>query len=90
VAIVPAASYGIATAARNLPVRKGQSILMLAEQFPSNYYPWERLAEESGASIKDRPWPEDGELATGVLESLTDGVAIAALPHRSMDQRRAA
>ena len=81
VAIVPAASYGIATAARNLPVRKGQSILMLAEQFPSNYYPWERLAEESGASIKTVPWPEDGDWTTGVLESLTDGVAIAALPH---------
>ena len=81
VAIVPAASYGIATAARNLPVRKGQSILVLAEQFPSNYYPWERLAEESGASIKIVSWPENGDWTTAVLESLGDDVAIAALPH---------
>src|SRR5260370_41443389 len=42
IAIVPSASYGIATAARNLPVKKGQSILVLEEQFPSNYYPWQR------------------------------------------------
>lgn len=81
VAIVPAASYGIATAARNLPVSKGSSILMLAEQFPSNYYPWERLAEQSGASIKIVSWPENGDWTTAVLESLGDDVAIAALPH---------
>src|SRR5450755_589428 len=52
IAIVPSASYGIATAARNLPVKRGQSILVLAEQFGSNYYPWQRLAGETGASIK--------------------------------------
>ena len=45
VAIVPSASYGIATAARNLPVTKNQGILVLVEQFPSNYYAWQRLAE---------------------------------------------
>ncbi len=38
IAIVPSASYGIATAAQNLPLQKGQSILVLEEQFPSNYY----------------------------------------------------
>jgi selenocysteine lyase/cysteine desulfurase len=80
VAIVPAASYGISTAARNLPVRKGHSILVLAEQFPSNYYPWERLAEESGASVKIVAWPENGDWTTAVLDSLSDDVAIAALP----------
>src|SRR6202162_111965 len=36
VAIVPSASYGIATAARNLPVHKGQSTLVLEEQVPSH------------------------------------------------------
>lgn len=32
VALVPSASYGIATAARNVPVRAGQTILVLADQ----------------------------------------------------------
>jgi selenocysteine lyase/cysteine desulfurase len=81
IAIVPSASYGIATAARNLPVKKGQSILVLEEQFPSNYYPWQRRAEETGASLKIVAWPADNDWTTAVLDSLTSDVAIAALPN---------
>jgi selenocysteine lyase/cysteine desulfurase len=81
VAIVSSASYGIASAARNLPVIKGQRILVLAEQFPSNYYPWQRRAEEAGAALKIVAWPEDEDWTAAVLNSLTSDVAIAALPH---------
>jgi selenocysteine lyase/cysteine desulfurase len=81
IAIVPSASYGTATAARNLPVAKGQTILVLDEQFPSNYYPWQRLAEENGASLKIVPWPEGHDWTAAVLNQLTADVAIAALPH---------
>ena len=83
IAIVPSASYGIATAARNFPVKKGQSILVLAEQFPSNYYSWQRLAEDNGASLKVVPWPsdKDNDWTAAVLDSLSADVAIAALPH---------
>ncbi len=80
VAIVPSASYGIATAARNLPLRKGQSVLVLEEQFPSNYYPWQRRVEESDAALKVVAWPEDDDWTAAVLDSLTADVAIAALP----------
>jgi selenocysteine lyase/cysteine desulfurase len=80
-AIVPSASYGIATAALSLPVSKGQHILVLDEQFPSNYYPWQRLAEDRGARLKVVAWPEDGDWTSAVLNSLTDDVAIAALPN---------
>jgi selenocysteine lyase/cysteine desulfurase len=81
VAIVSSASYGIATAVRNLPVGKGQSILVLDEQFPSNYYPWQRLAEERGAALKIVAWPDDGGWTAAVLNSLTADVAIAAIPN---------
>jgi selenocysteine lyase/cysteine desulfurase len=83
IAIVPSASYGISTAARNLTVKKGQSILLLAEQFGSNYYPWQRMAEENGASLKIVAWPEDtnSDWTAAVLQSLTPDVAIAALPN---------
>ncbi|MGD0468810.1 MAG: aminotransferase class V-fold PLP-dependent enzyme [Terriglobales bacterium] len=81
IAIVPSASYGIATAARNVPVKKGQSILVLAEQFPSNYYSWQRLTEETGASLKVVAWPENNDWTAAVLDSLTADVAVAALPH---------
>jgi selenocysteine lyase/cysteine desulfurase len=81
VAIVSSASYGIATAALNLPVRNGQRILVLEEQFPSNYYPWLRLAEEQGATLKTVAWPADDDWTAAVLNSLTEDVAIAALPN---------
>jgi selenocysteine lyase/cysteine desulfurase len=81
IAIVPSASYGIATAARNVLVKKGQSILVLAEQFPSNYYAWQRLAEETGASLKVAAWPENNDWTAAVLNSLSADVAVAALAH---------
>jgi len=81
IAIVPSASYGIATAARNLSLKKGQSVLVLAAQFPSNYYSWQRLAEDRGASLKVVAWPDDNDWTAAVLDSLSADVAIAALPH---------
>jgi selenocysteine lyase/cysteine desulfurase len=81
VAIISSAGYGIQTAAHNLPVRKGQTILVLDEQFPSNYYPWQRSAEENGASLKIVAWPGDHDWTSAVLNALTPDVAIAALPH---------
>ena len=80
-AIVPSAGYGIEVARRNLTARKGQSILVLAEQFPANYYPWQRLAEENSAALKIVPWPDDDDWTSAVLHALTDDIAIAALPN---------
>lgn len=81
IAIVPSASYGISSAARNVPLSKGQSVLVLAEQFPSHYYPWQRRAEEVGATLKVVAWPEDNDWTAAVLNALTSEVAVAALPH---------
>src|SRR5437868_6458389 len=81
IAITPSASYGVATAALNLPISRGQKILILEEQFPSNVYPWRRLAQQKEASIVTVPWPEDGDWTAAVLRELRDDVAIAALAH---------
>jgi len=81
IAIVPSASYGIATAAKNLPLKKGQSVVVLAEQFPSHYYAWQRLAEERGGKVKTVAWPDNYDWTAAVLNALTPDVAIAALPH---------
>ncbi|MEO0469026.1 MAG: aminotransferase class V-fold PLP-dependent enzyme [Bacteroidota bacterium] len=51
IAIVPSVSYGISIVARNLSLHKGDEIVLTGEQFPSNVYPWQRLAAESGAKI---------------------------------------
>ena len=80
IAIVPSASYGLATAARNLPVQRGQNIVVLAEQYPSNFYIWERVARDSDATIRTVPRPLDGDWTSGILEALDPDTAIAALP----------
>ena len=52
VAIIPAASYGIATIARNIKVGYGDNLVLIQGQFPSNVYSWHRLAENTGAAIR--------------------------------------
>jgi selenocysteine lyase/cysteine desulfurase len=81
IAIVSSAGYGMQTAALNLPVRKGQAILVLEEQFPSNYYPWQAVCQETGATLKTVPWPADNDWTAAVLAALTPEVGIAALPN---------
>ena len=79
VAIVPAASYGIGTAALNLPVGPGQSILMPQEPFPSHFYAWRERARDRGARIETVPEPVDGDWTAAVLERIGPETAIAAL-----------
>lgn len=57
VAIIPAVSYGMATVARNVSVERGQNIVVLGDQFPSNVYVWMRKARENGAELRfvERP-----------------------------------
>lgn len=81
IALVPATSYGTATAARNLPCRAGQRIIVLHEQFPSNVYPWRELAATRRAELVTLPRPEDDNWTRAILDALDDRVAIAALPH---------
>ena len=51
IALVPSASYALSIAARNLPLREGERILVLADQFPSNVYPWRDLARGCGGEV---------------------------------------
>lgn len=81
VAIVPAASYGIATAAENLPVPAGSKIVVLEEQYPSNVYAWRELARRREATLETVPRPDDADWTRAVLELLDQDLAVAALPH---------
>ncbi|WP_374396293.1 aminotransferase class V-fold PLP-dependent enzyme [Sphingopyxis sp.] len=80
-AIVPAASYGISTAARILEPRlqAGDHILVAAQEFPSNVFPWQRIAAERGAAIRTAGRPGDGDWTRAVLAALDPSVRIAAL-----------
>lgn len=52
VVLIPSVSYGMAVVAHNLPLQKGENIVISEEQFPSNVYPWMRLCEERGAELR--------------------------------------
>lgn len=60
VAIIPAVSYGIATAAANLAVEPGSNIVVMDEQFPSNVYEWRAVAEQVGAEVRTVTAGPDG------------------------------
>jgi selenocysteine lyase/cysteine desulfurase len=83
IAVIAAASYGVSTAAANLPLSRGQAVLMVEDQFPSNVYPWRELARETEASIVTVPRPADFDWTRAVLQALDDKknrIAIVALP----------
>ncbi len=77
-AIVPSVSYGIAIAAKNIPVLAGQKIVVMADQFPSNVYPWKELAEEKGATVETVSWPSDDDWTRAIVEAIDDNTAVVA------------
>ncbi|MDX1531426.1 MAG: aminotransferase class V-fold PLP-dependent enzyme, partial [Rhodothermales bacterium] len=74
VALIPSASYGLATVARNLDLRRGHSIVLASEQFPSNVYPWRRLAAETGATLRTVDPPAEGPRGAGWTDRLLDAI----------------
>jgi selenocysteine lyase/cysteine desulfurase len=84
IANIPSASYGLATAANNIILKQDDEIILVEEQFPSNYYVWEKLAKKFDAKIKIIPMP----LATenrgkswnaAILESISDKTALVSI-----------
>ena len=87
IAIIPSASYGMAAACLNVAIDLGQTIITVQDQFPSNVYPWLRLAEERGASVVTVPVAAarrgDGAIdwTPAILDAIDDRCAVLALPH---------
>ncbi len=81
IALVPSASYGLATAAAALPFGPGEAVLLLEGEYPSNFYIWERLARERGGTLVRVERPSDGDWTAAVLDRLVPEVRIASLPH---------
>ncbi len=80
IAIVPAASYGISTAAKNLSLSEGQSIVVVEDQFPSNVYPWREKALSVGGLVTVVTRPLDEDWTQAVINSIDETTAIVALP----------
>lgn len=84
VAIIPAASYGIATVARNTPIGSSNNVVVTHEQFPSNVYAWRRLCADNGAELRTVV-PAAGsdftaaEWNTRILDAIDKSTAVVAL-----------
>jgi selenocysteine lyase/cysteine desulfurase len=81
IAFAPAVSYGMAQAAANIALARTQTIITLAEQFPSNVYPWMDLAERTGARFVSVPRPADDDWTAVVLNTIDSSTGVVALPH---------
>ena len=81
VALIPSVSYGVAVAAANVPLREGESILILEDQFPSNVYAWRELAARRGAKLVTVPRPEDLDWTAAVLGHLDETAAVVSVPN---------
>lgn len=81
VALVPATSYGFATAAANLTAGPDDRVLVLAEEYPSGIYTWRRFAARHGAEIVTvTPRPEQRS-TEAILDLLDERVAVVSVPN---------
>ena len=81
IAFAPAVSYGMAQAAANITLSKSQTIVTLAEQFPSNVYPWMDLAGRTGARFVTVPRPADDDWTAALLASIDSSTGVVAVPN---------
>lgn len=79
VALVPSVSYGIAAAARNVPVAAGDNIVVVEQEYPSNYYSWQRLAREHGAEIRTATARNGASLTDAIVSVIDRQTAVVAV-----------
>jgi selenocysteine lyase/cysteine desulfurase len=80
VAIIPSVSYGLAVAAANVPVRAGQSIVVLEREFPSGTYTGRELARRTGARMVTVTREAGESWTDALIAALDDEVALVAAP----------
>ena len=80
IAIGPAVSYGLANAAANIPLSRGQQVVVLAEEFPSGFYAWSAAASAAGAQVVTVPRPEDSDWTSSVLAAIDERTAVVSVP----------
>ena len=80
-AVVPAASYGVSTAARAVEpqLKPGDGILVIDEEFPSNVLPWKRVAQETGAAVVTVPTPADGNWTQAILGRIDSSIKVVSV-----------
>ena len=81
ISIVPSSSYGLAVAAANIAIAKGQNVVVPQHEHSSNFYVWHRNAIAAGASVRVVERPADGDWTAAVLARIDASTAVIAMPH---------
>jgi selenocysteine lyase/cysteine desulfurase len=81
IALVPSVSYGMAAAAKNLSMKPGQTIIVLENQFPSNYYVWEQLARVQQLELIIVPRSQEQNLTDCILAAINTHTGLVAIPN---------
>ena len=80
IANIPSVSYGLATIAHNISLKENSEIVLIEEQFPSNYYVWEKLAKKHNAKLKIVQQEINGKLWNeAILNAINDNTGLIAL-----------
>jgi selenocysteine lyase/cysteine desulfurase len=85
IALIPSVSYGVATVVRNTPLSKGQNLVFVGEDFPSDVYGWQKAAAAAQADVRVIAPPEGASRGekwnAQVLDAITRQTAVVTVPH---------
>lgn len=81
IALIPSASYGIATAVKNLKSLTPGEIIVIEDQFPSNYYSWAELAIEDGHKVVTVKRDIKQNMTDAVLKLINQNTRIVSMPY---------
>ncbi|HMM90697.1 aminotransferase class V-fold PLP-dependent enzyme [Bradyrhizobium sp.] len=70
IALIPSISYGVATAAKILPIRRGTRVIVLENDHSSPVLEWLTRAEAEGFAVETVRQPDDGDWTSAVLASI--------------------
>lgn len=82
-AVIPSASYGTSMVARIFEDKlgRGDEIIVLEKAFPSEYLPWQRLSQVTGAKLVVVEIPSDFNWTQAVLDRITPQTKLVAIPN---------
>jgi len=86
IAMIPSASYGLSSIANNIILKPEDEILIIEEQFPSNVYVWQNLADKYNAAIKTVESSKSDfniskHLNGNILDAINENTAVIAIGH---------
>lgn len=81
VALIPATSYGLAIAARNITATPDDQVVVLAEEYPSSYYTWHRFCLRTGAELVVAERERGASWTDAVLDRISERTRVLAVPN---------